>query len=86
MRGIRATARPVPHECAEWFMPDRRFTAYAWREFFAMFVCTNCTMSLRIGAVNTAGSGHVPTTESDDAEYTLTDGRADIATGACFRV
>ncbi len=56
-RGIRATARPVPHDIALVCSPDAYATAYAWREFLRMFVCTNCTTSRRIGAVKTAGSG-----------------------------
>lgn len=30
-------------------------TAYAWRAFLAMWVCTVCTMSERMGATKTAG-------------------------------
>merc|ERR1712046_477223 len=61
-RGIRATARPVPHDSAAVCIPACRlwqslaYTAYARRLFLFMEVCTNCTMSGRIGDRKTAGS------------------------------
>ena len=57
-RGIRDTARPVPHDSAEYLWPDRRFTAYAWRAFFAMLVCTNWTTSVRDGGLEDRGQRH----------------------------
>ena len=54
-RGIRETARPVPHDSAAVWWPAFMLTAYGWRAFFAMLVCTVRTMSGRMGAVNTAG-------------------------------
>ena len=54
-RGIRDTARPVPQDSAAVWWPALALTAYAWRAFLAMWVCTVCTMSERMGATNTAG-------------------------------
>ena len=54
-RGMRDTARPVPQDSAAVWWPALADTAYAWRAFLAMWVCTVCTMSERMGATNTAG-------------------------------
>ena len=54
--GIRATARPVPHDSALVWWPAIRDTAWGCLLFLAMLVCTNCTTSRRIGTLNTAGS------------------------------
>eukprot|EP00171_Calliarthron_tuberculosum_P014592 IDg14592t1 len=54
-RGIRDTARPVPHDAADDCIPAIRDTAYGCLRFLDMFVKTECTTSVRIGAVNTAG-------------------------------
>lgn len=54
-RGIRATARPVPHDSAEAFMPDSSPTANAWRRFLLTWSCTYETTSGRMGARNTDG-------------------------------
>merc|ERR1719149_565332 len=58
-RGIRDTARPVPQDCAEVWWPAFIMTAYAWRAFLAMFVCTERTTSGRMGAAKTPGSGRL---------------------------
>merc|ERR1719409_2688405 len=70
-RGIRETARPVPHDCAEVWWPALCETAYGWRLFLAMFVCTKRTRSGRIGAEKTPGSGTSPT-EAASSENTVT--------------
>merc|ERR1719502_2621376 len=55
-RGMRDTARPVPHEAAEGIFPAYLLTQYGWRLFRATRVCTKWTTSGRIGDRNTPGS------------------------------
>merc|ERR1719282_1451591 len=59
-RGIRATARPVPHDSAAVSYPTLAPTANACRLFFETFVCTYLTRSGRKGIANAAGIGKVP--------------------------
>ena len=73
-RGIRDTARPVPHDSADVCMPASNFTAYGWRWFLARPVCTERTMSGLMGAVKTAGWAVCPVA-SPSAECTVTSGR-----------
>ena len=37
-RGMRDTARPVPHDAADGILPAYLLTQYGWRLFFAMLV------------------------------------------------
>merc|ERR1719353_1500859 len=55
-RGIRETARPVPHDAADAILPAYLLTLYGWRAFFAILVWTKCTTSGRMGAWKTPGS------------------------------
>jgi len=53
--GILATALPVPQDSAECFIPERGLTPRGWRRFLLMLLCTNYTISRRMGALKTPG-------------------------------
>lgn len=56
--------------------PASSLTAYGWRLFLRMLVCTKFTTSGRIGALKTAGITTLLPDDSPLSEYTEMRGRA----------